>query len=108
MSYYQDHTHVEPARDQFRSGASPESYGSVVGTIEQSTEHPITGRSGDHLQFDVQIGNGISYQVDVNTHNRRMGLQSSFTLPSRIYSQSDRIPASHLGRRLMACFSMRS
>jgi hypothetical protein len=69
MSYYQDHTHVEPARDQFRSGSSPENYGSVVGTIEQSTEHPITGRSGDHLQFDVQIGNGISYQVDVNTQS---------------------------------------
>lgn len=42
MSYYQDHTHVAPARDQFRSGSSPDSYGSVVGTIEQSTEHPIT------------------------------------------------------------------
>ena len=69
MSYYQDHTHVAPARDQFRSGSSPDSYGSVVGTIEQSTEHPITGRSGDHLQFDVQIGNGVSYQVDVNTQS---------------------------------------
>lgn len=69
MSYYHDHTHVTPARATFRSGSSPESYGSIVGTIEQSTEHPITGRSGDHLQFDVQIGNGISYQVDVNTQS---------------------------------------
>jgi hypothetical protein len=65
----QQTTPIEPASPQSRSGAAPESYGSVVGAIEQSTEHPITGRSGDHLQFDVQIGGGVSYQVDVNTES---------------------------------------
>jgi hypothetical protein len=69
VSYYQDHSHIEEARTKYRSGSSPQHFGSVVGTIEQNTEQPITGHSGDHLQFDVQIGNDTQYQVDVNTQS---------------------------------------
>jgi hypothetical protein len=56
-------------RDQFRDGNTPERYAAVVGTIAQNSERPITGRSGDHLQFYLQIGNGMQYQIDVNTQS---------------------------------------
>jgi hypothetical protein len=67
MSYYHDHNHAADVRAQFSAGKSPESYAAVVGTVEQSSEQPITGRSGDHLQFYVDVGGGARYQVDVNT-----------------------------------------
>jgi hypothetical protein len=69
MSYYRDHHHTSPPSSGYRSGTSPATYGSVVGTVEQNTEKPITGRSGDHLQFEVNIGAGTSYQVDINTQS---------------------------------------
>lgn len=69
MSYHHDHDHTKPVRAQFRAGKTPQSYAAVVGTIEQDTEKPITGRSGDHLQFYIAIGGGSRYQVDVNTQS---------------------------------------
>lgn len=69
MSYHHDHTHTANVRSRLRSGRSPESYAAVVGTIAQSSERPITGRGGDHLQFYVDVGGGARYQVDVNTQS---------------------------------------
>ncbi|RUL72502.1 DUF2278 family protein [Dyella choica] len=69
MFFHHDHTHTSNIRSKFRSGKSPELYAAVVGTIVQDSEKPITGRSGDHLQFYLDIGNGTRYQVDVNTQS---------------------------------------
>jgi len=69
MSYYHDHRHTENVRSQFRAGRTAQSFAAVVGTVEQATEKPIIGRSGDHLQFDLEIGVGASYQVDVNAQS---------------------------------------
>jgi hypothetical protein len=67
MSYHHDHIHTSNIRAQLRDGRSPESYAAVVGTVEQSSEHPITGRNGDHLQFYIDVGGGARYQVDFNS-----------------------------------------
>jgi hypothetical protein len=69
VSYYHDHTHINNLRSKFTNGDSRLTYSAVVGTIEQGSEKPITGRSGDHLQFYVNIGNGARYQADVNTQS---------------------------------------
>ena len=69
MSYYRD-VRPRPDRRQFTSGNSPLTYGAVVGTLDKSTEKPIQGRNGDHLQFYLGTQNGQSYQVDVNTASR--------------------------------------
>jgi hypothetical protein len=69
MSYYHDHDHTTESRHQFRTGVTPKRYGAVVGTIDTNTEKPIQGRSGDHLQFYVEVGNNTRYQVDVNTQS---------------------------------------
>jgi len=69
MSYYHDHDHTSNISSRLRDGNSPLTYAAVVGTVEQSTEKPITGRSGNHLQFYIDIGNGVRYQVDVNTQS---------------------------------------
>jgi len=69
MSYHHDHTHLTDVRSQFTAGRTPESYAAVVGTVEQDSERPITGRSGDHLQFYLDVGGGARYQVDVNTQS---------------------------------------
>lgn len=69
MSYHHDHTHTSNVRAQFRAGKSPEQFAGVVGTVEQSTEKPITGRNGDHLQFYLDVGGGSRYQIDVNTQS---------------------------------------
>jgi hypothetical protein len=53
-----------------RSGGAVDSYGAVVGKIEVSTERPIQGRNGDHLQFYLNVGGNAAYQVDVNTQSR--------------------------------------
>ena len=78
MSYHHDHSHTANMRAQFRAGRSPEQYAAVVGTVDQSGEKPITGRSGDHLQFYLDVGGGARYQVDVNT-------QSSDGLDIQVY-----------------------
>ena len=70
MSYYHDHAHTKNVRPQLRSAHASQSYAAVVGTVDQESEKPITGRSGDHLQFYVSIGNGARVQVDVNTQSR--------------------------------------
>jgi len=70
MSYYHQHNHTQNIRQQLHSGQSVQQFGSVVGTIEKNSEKPITGRNGDHLQFYVQIGNNLAYQVDVNTQSK--------------------------------------
>jgi hypothetical protein len=69
MSYHHDHDHTQTMRAGLRPAMSPQTYAAVVGTVEQSTERPITGRSGDHLQFYLDIGAGTRYQVDVNTQS---------------------------------------
>lgn len=68
MSYYHDHNHTSP--QQFQSGKTPQRYGALVGTVESNSERPITGRSGDHLQFYVSVNDSLAYQVDVNTQSR--------------------------------------
>ena len=68
MSYYHDHNHT--ARKTLQSRSSPQRFGSLVGLVDKSTERPIQGRSGDHLQFYVNINDGVRYQVDVNTQSR--------------------------------------
>lgn len=65
MSYYRDHDYTHG----LRPGAARQSYAAVVGTVETGTEQPITGRSGDHLQFDVRINGSSAYQVDINTQS---------------------------------------
>jgi uncharacterized protein YukJ len=42
----------------------------VVGKVDVDTEKPIMGRSGDHLQFYVDINTSLRYQVDVNTESK--------------------------------------
>lgn len=87
MSYYHNHNHTTNLRSNFTSGKSPQTYASVVGTVVQDSEKPITGRSGDHLQFYVDIGGGTRYQVDVNT-------QSSDGSEVEVYVANEAIPAS--------------
>lgn len=69
MSYYTNHTHTKPPATPYQRGGSSQQYGAIVGTVVQDSEHPITGHSGDHLQFFIDIGNGVHYQVDVNTQS---------------------------------------
>jgi hypothetical protein len=92
MSYHLDHNHTTNIRAQLSSGSSPDRYAAVVGTIVQDSERPITGRSGDHLQFYVNIGGGARYQVDVNTQSsdgsitasrRRIGTAKRFDVVLR-------------------------
>eukprot|EP01040_Poterioochromonas_malhamensis_P008585 gene8585-9289_t len=48
-------------------------YGVIVGKVVRSSEHSvagITGRSGDHLQFNLDIGNDQFFQVSVNVRSR--------------------------------------
>jgi hypothetical protein len=69
-SHYRDHSHTKPPEQGFTPGLSPQSFASVVGTVDQESEAPIVGPSGDHLKFFIEIGGGVSYQVDVNTQSR--------------------------------------
>lgn len=69
LSYYRN-TRPQPNRRQFQTGNSPSTYGAVVGTLEVSTERPIQGRNGDHLQFYLKTQDGGFYQADVNTRSR--------------------------------------
>jgi len=70
MSYYSNHRHISNISDRFRSGNSELAYGAVVGAVEISTERPIQGRNGDHLQFYISVSADAAYQVDVNTQSR--------------------------------------
>ena len=69
MSYHHDHNHTRNVREKFHSGKTPRSFTAVVGTVDQNSERPISGHSGDHLQFYVEVGGGARYQVDVNTQS---------------------------------------
>jgi len=40
----------------------------ITGAVVSNSEQPITGRSGDHLQFKINAG-GAVYQVDINTQS---------------------------------------
>jgi hypothetical protein len=70
MSHHRDHHHTTNVRSTFHEGKSPESFAAVAGTVEKNSERPITGHSGDHLQFYVDVGGGAKYQVDVNTRSK--------------------------------------
>jgi hypothetical protein len=70
MSHYRNHQHINGAGRNFRPAGGGSAYAAVVGTVDTSTEKPITGRNGDHLQFYIQTGGGDRYQVDVNTQSR--------------------------------------
>ncbi|MDN0075076.1 hypothetical protein QU481_09235 [Crenobacter sp. SG2303] len=74
--YYHDHNHTNP--HHFHPATAPQSFGAVVGTIETQTEHEIVGRSGEHLQFYVDVHVGVRYQVDVN-------IRSSDGTPIEVY-----------------------
>lgn len=69
MSYHHQHDHTSPIRSQLRQARSPQQFVAVVGTVDPDTEHPITGRSGEHLQFLLAVGADSSFQVDVNTRS---------------------------------------
>ncbi|MBW4023226.1 MAG: YukJ family protein [Proteobacteria bacterium] len=69
MSYYRN-TRPQLNRGQFISGNSPLTYGAIIGTLEVSTERPIQGRNGDHLQFYLKTQDNRYYQADVNTRSR--------------------------------------
>jgi hypothetical protein len=68
MSHHNDHVHTTPRPLQSRMRREP--YAAVVGIIDPNSERAISGRSGDHLQFYVQVGVGVRYQVDVNTQSK--------------------------------------
>lgn len=76
MSYFTEHTYLE--RRDLTPAATPERYAAVVGTVVTPTEHEIVGRNGEHLQFYVDIGDGVRYQADVN-------IQSSDGQPIEMY-----------------------
>lgn len=65
-SFFHDNVHLQCKTLQ--PVAARTTYGTVVGTVETSTEHPITGRSGSHLQFAVNVGSA-AYQVDTNVQS---------------------------------------
>jgi hypothetical protein len=54
--YYRNHNHT--GKKNFQPSA-PAQYAAVVGTVDTSTEKPITGKSGDHLQFYVVINGSL-------------------------------------------------
>lgn len=76
MTYFTEHRYVEPR--ELTPAATAEHFAAVVGTVVISTEHEIVGRNGEHLQFYLDIGNGVRYQVDVN-------IQSSDGQPIEMY-----------------------
>jgi len=69
-SDYRGHSHIQNARTRHHGRTLSQGYAAVVGTVETGSERPITGRSGDHLQFYIDAGAGARYQVDVNTQSR--------------------------------------
>jgi hypothetical protein len=69
MSFYRDHDHSGAKGGALTSGFTPEAFAGVVGTVANYTEKPITGRNGDHLQFNILAGPDVTYQVDVNTQS---------------------------------------
>jgi deoxyribonuclease-2 len=61
-----NHMHIA-TKDLRAAGAS--SYGSILGTVDKSREKPISGRSGEHLQFFLNLYGSTQYQVDTNTQS---------------------------------------
>jgi len=82
MNFFTEHTYVEPRT--LTPAATPERFAAIVGTVVVSTEHEIVGRNGEHLQFYVDIGNGVRYQVDVN-------IQSSDGRPIEMYVGAENV-----------------
>jgi hypothetical protein len=65
---FKDHKHN--SRREFRSAMTPQHYGAVVGSVDPNTERAISGHSGDHLQFYINVSVRLRYQVDVNTQSK--------------------------------------
>jgi deoxyribonuclease-2 len=59
---HRSHKNLQPA------GTS--TYGSILGTINKSTEKQITGQDGVHWQFYVQMYGTTQYQVDTNVQSK--------------------------------------
>jgi hypothetical protein len=68
-NHYRNHNHTTNLQAKLRARPAP-SYAAVVGTVDLSTEKDIMGRSGDHLQFYVNIGGNLRYQADINTQSK--------------------------------------
>lgn len=68
MSMFHQHNHEK--KKKLHPIDSRTAYAEVVGTVNKSSEHPITGRSGEHLQFTVSINHNTTVQVDVNIQSR--------------------------------------
>lgn len=69
MSYFHERRHISRDGRNFRNNYKPSIYGMISGTVEISSEHPITGHSGEHLRFYVDIQSDLRYQVDINTQS---------------------------------------
>lgn len=67
--HFNNHQHTTPEKKAFRNVATS-TYGVIVGQVDTTTEKPITGRNGAHLQFYLVNDQGQRYQVDVNTQSR--------------------------------------
>jgi hypothetical protein len=70
MAFHFTHKHTHDVRAAFKPAMAPERYAAVVGKPIKGEDRPITGPSGDHLQFHVDAGSGGRFQVDVNTQSR--------------------------------------
>jgi hypothetical protein len=70
MAFHFTHKHTQDVRGDFRPATSPGRYAAVVGKPITGDDKPITGPSGDHLQFFVDAGEAGRFQVDVNTQSR--------------------------------------
>jgi len=66
-SFFTDQIHSTPK--QFTQTQKSTTFGCLTGTVDQSSEKPISGRSGKHLQFYVQADNSTRYQVDTNVES---------------------------------------
>jgi hypothetical protein len=70
MPFHYSHKHMQDVRGRFQPGLAPDKYAAVVGTPVKGEDKPITGPSGDHLQFYIDAGDAGRYQVDVNTQSK--------------------------------------
>jgi hypothetical protein len=70
MAFHYTHKHTQDVQANLRPAMAPEQYAAVVGTPVKGDTKPITGHSGDHLQFYIDAGDAGRYQVDVNTQSQ--------------------------------------
>jgi deoxyribonuclease-2 len=61
------HAHSQPKNLQT---VGKTTYGSILGTIDKTTEKQISGQSGLHWQFYVQMYGTTRYQVDTNVQSK--------------------------------------